>query len=156
MNISTKLLTRTAILLALAIAVQQVKIQWLTGPAINAILILAVGYVSLPSGVIIGLLTPILAFTQGIMPLAIAVPVIMLGNVIYCYGFYWGRKTNDLVGIALGAILKFALLAGAVNFVIQVPPKVSQALSFPQLVTATMGGLIAIAILQYLPKKGAN
>ncbi|MFZ7103683.1 MAG: hypothetical protein ACOWWO_13660 [Peptococcaceae bacterium] len=151
MNISTKILTRTAILLAVALAVQQIKLQWLTGPAINAILILAVGYAGVSSGVIIGLLTPVLAFTQGIMPLAIAVPFIMLGNIVYCYGFYWARKTNDLVGIAVGAILKFCLLAGAVKFIIQVPPKVAQALSFPQLVTAIIGGLIAAAILRYLP-----
>ncbi|MFZ5943015.1 MAG: ECF transporter S component [Bacillota bacterium] len=156
MNISVKVLTRSALLLALAIAVQQAKLQWITGPGINAILILAVGYSGLVSGLIIGLFTPILAFSQGIMPLAVAVPFIMLGNALYCLGFFWARKINDVVGIAVGALLKFSLLVLAVNFVIQVPPKVSQALSFPQLVTAIIGGIIAIIILKGISKINKN
>lgn len=152
MKITTKLITRTAVLLALAIAVQQLKVQWLTGPAVNAILILATGYSGLLGGIIIGLFTPIMAFLQGIMPLAIAVPFIMGGNALLCLGYYWARKVNDVVGITIGAILKFSFMTFAVNFIIQVPPKVAQALSFPQLVTALTGGVIAIIILRYLPK----
>jgi len=152
MKITTKLITRTAILLALVFAVQQMKVQWLTGPAVNTILILATGYTGLLAGLIISLFSPVMAFFQGIMPLAIAVPFIMLGNALLCLGFYWARKVNDLVGITIGAILKFGFLSLAVNFIIQVPPKVAQALSFPQLVTALTGGVIAIIILRYLPK----
>ncbi|KJS83749.1 MAG: hypothetical protein JM58_12175 [Peptococcaceae bacterium BICA1-8] len=152
MKITTRVITRAAILLALAIAVQQMKVQWLTGPAINAILILATGYTGILTGIIIGLFTPVMAFLQGIMPLAIAVPVIMVGNALLCLGFYWARKVNNLVGITVGAIIKFSFLSLAVNYIVQVPPKVAQALSFPQLITALIGGIIAVIILNYLPE----
>lgn len=153
----TNILTRTALLLALAIAVQQFKIQWLTGPAINAILIMAVGYAGIYSGVLLGILTPILAFTQGIMPLMIVVPFIMGGNVLYCLGYYLLQKKNGLLGICLGALLKFSFFALAVNFIIEVPPKVSYALGVPQLITALTGGVIAWVILRYLPfNRGKN
>ena len=151
MKLTTRMLTTTALLLALAIAVQQFKIQWLTGPGINAILFLAVGYNGAYSGVLIGLFTPILAFMQGIMPLAPVVPFIMLGNGLLCLGFAWAKNINLVVGVATGAILKFTLLAIAVNFIIEVPPPVALALGTPQLVTAITGGLVAIAILKYLP-----
>ena len=152
MKITATIITRTAILLALTIAVQQMKVQWLTGPAINAILILATGYTGILTGIIIGIFSPVMAFLQGIMPLAIAVPVIMVGNALLCLGFYWARKVNNLVGITVGAIVKFSFLSLAVNFIIQVPPKVAQALSFPQLITALIGGVIAVMILKYLPE----
>jgi len=152
MRLNTKTLTRTALLLALAIAVQQfLKIQWLVGPSINAILILAVGYNGLLSGVTIGLLTPLLAFTLGIMPLAVVVPFIMVANACLCLGYAWLKKAQPVLGVLVGALLKFGFLALAVNFIIQVPPKVATALGFTQLITALTGGLVALIILKYLP-----
>lgn len=148
---NTKILTRTALLLALAIAVQQFKIQWLTGPAINAILILAVGYCGIYSGITIGILTPILAFMQGLMPLLIVVPFIMIGNICLCVGFNWFKNNIPLVGIILGALLKYGFFALAINFLIEVPPKVAHALGIPQLITALTGGIVALVILKYLP-----
>lgn len=151
MKLNTRMLTTTALLLALALAVQQMKIQWLTGPGINAILILATGYISVLSGIIIGIFTPLLALTMGIMPFAPAIPFIMIGNASLCIGYAWAKKINPMVGVVTGAILKFALLTLAVKYIIDAPPPVAAALGFPQLVTALIGGLIAIVILRYLP-----
>ena len=75
MKFNTRMLTTTALLLALALAVQQFKIQWLTGPGVNAILILATGYIGALSGIIIGIFTPLLALIMGIMGFAPAIPL---------------------------------------------------------------------------------
>ena len=151
MKFNTRMLTTTALLLALALAVQQFKIQWLTGPGVNAILVLATLMCAL-SGIIIGIFTPLVALIMGIMPFAPAIPFIMLGNALLCIGYTWGKKINPLVGVVTGAILKFILLSLAVRYIIAAPPPVAAALSFPQLVTALTGGLIAIIILRYLPR----
>ena len=154
MSISNRI-TRTALLLALALAVQQFKIQWLTGPAINAILILTIAYVDIYSAATIGLITPVLALVNGIMPLAIVAPFIMISNVVYVIFFNWQFRKNIFVAISLAAIAKFIVLGFAVNFIIDVPTKVGYMLSTPQLFTAVTGGIIASIIIKYLPLENA-
>lgn len=151
----TRSITRTSLLLALALTVQQVKIQWLTGPAINAILILAVAYVGVHSAVLIASVTPILALMNGIMPLAIVVPFIILGNILYVLMFNWQYGKNNIAGVALASILKYLALMLSVKFIIEVPEKVAFALSTPQLITALSGGVMAIVIIKYLPLEKA-
>ncbi len=150
MSISNKI-TRIALLLALAITVQQLKIQWLTGPGINAILILAAAYTDTYSASILGLLTPVMAFLFGIMPIAIVVPFIMISNIIYILFYKLQYSNNIFVAISLASIMKFLVLAFAVKFIISVPPGVAYALSTPQLFTAVLGGAIASLIIKYLP-----
>ena len=60
----TRMLTRTALLLALCVVVQQFKTvsQFITGPLVNLILLLAALAVGLGSGLCIAVLSPILAF----------------------------------------------------------------------------------------------
>ena len=148
-------ITRTALLLALAIAVQQFRIQGLTGPAINAILILTIAYVDVYAAAIVGSVTPILAVINGIMPLAIVAPFIIIANIVYVFSYNWQYKNNKFSAIALSAILKYAVLAIAVTFIIEVPPPVAYALTTPQLFTAVSGGIIGTIIIKYLPLENA-
>ena len=81
--INVKWLARTAILLALTLAFQMIGLpQPVTGPAVNAMLLISGTYVGALGGIIIGLLTPLIAFARGILPppLAPMIPFIMLGN----------------------------------------------------------------------------
>ncbi|MZP30453.1 ECF transporter S component [Heliobacterium undosum] len=151
MNIT--LLTRTALLLALALLFTQVKLQWVSGPAVNALLIIATAANGLWSGVLLGALTPVLAFLGGFMPLVFVVPVIAAGNILFCVTFAWLHKRNGMAAVAAGATLKFLLLALSVNYLIQVPPPVAKALSLPQLFTALAGGALALLLLRYLPAR---
>ncbi|WP_049754071.1 ECF transporter S component [Heliomicrobium modesticaldum] len=149
---NTGIMVRTAVLVALAVVVQQIKVQWLAGPAVNALLIIATGYNGLWSGLLLGCLTPFLAFLAGIMPLVAVLPVIAAGNSILCISYHLLKKRNALLALAIGALLKFALMAAAVNYLIQVPPPVAKALSLPQLATAVTGGLVGMLVLRYLPQ----
>jgi len=148
-------ITLTAVLLALTLAVQMVGLpQPLTGPAVNAMLILSTAFVGPTGGIIIGALTPFVAFMRGILaaPLAPMIPFIMIGNGVLVFIFWLFRRfiSNKLFasigGIIVGAVAKYLILSSAVNFIVVVPKAVAHAMQLPQLITALIGGAIALAI----------
>ena len=154
MTISTKALTRSAIILALAIAIQLAKLpQPFTGPAINALLFIAAALVGPMGAVLIGLCTPIVAFAFGIMPFVPAVFIIMLGNATLVIVFSVLEKRRVLAFLA-AAICKFAIMALLIQYIIpgllqiKIPAKVAGALTIPQLWTALAGAVVAFIILK--------
>ncbi|MBF8437440.1 ECF transporter S component [Halanaerobiaceae bacterium Z-7014] len=167
---STKFWTRTAILLAAALAFQMGGFpQPVTGPAVNAVLIIAVGLIGPLAAVIIGAFTPIIAFIRGILPppLGPMIPAIVFGNALYAIIFFfisWSRKRtkpatakikvfsiSTILAVIVGALAKFFILAWAVNFMVQVPEPIAQMMTLPQLYTALVGGGIALLVLKALP-----
>ncbi|NLZ51683.1 MAG: ECF transporter S component [Thermoanaerobacteraceae bacterium] len=152
---SIRWLTRTAILLAITLAFQMLGFpQMITGPAVNAMLLLSGTYVGGLGAVIIGMLTPFIAFIRGILapPLAPMIPFIMLGNAIFVLTYVVSQRklgkgfTGAGIGLILGAIIKFLVLSSAVRFIVNVPPPVAQAMQIPQLYTAILGGVVAIVV----------
>ncbi len=153
MNSSVKWVTRAAILLALAIAVQSLRLgQMITGPVVNAVLLTAAVLVGPWGGAAIGLLTPLTAFLLGQLNpvLAPAIPFIMAGNAVLALVFGFGRRINVYLGAVAAAVLKYLLLAAAVRYIIAIPPKVGIALQVPQLITALIGGAVALLVLEAL------
>lgn len=156
MKITTKFLTRSALILALAIAVQSVRMpQFITGPLVNTLLFLAAGFIGPLSAVLIGTMTPLLAFAFGIMPLAPAIPVIILGNV--SLGLVFGYlQRNPYLGVAAASFVKYGVMFLGVYYLlpflanINLPPKVINMLTTPQLFTALGGGALAIVIFKAL------
>lgn len=164
---STIFWTRTAILLALALIFQMGGFpQPITGPVINAILFLSVFLVGPAAGISIGILTPIMAFIRGILPppLGPLIPFIAIGNsfLVLVYAitskvlqvkieqvFTWRR----ILAMVIAAIIKFLILAGAVTFLVEIPPPIAQMMTLPQLYTALVGALIALLIYKTLPFK---
>ncbi len=64
-----KLLTRTALLMALTIALQGIRMPPVfTGPLVNFMLILSTAMVGIRGGTFIGFFTPLIALTLGIIP----------------------------------------------------------------------------------------
>ncbi len=147
-------LTRTAVLLALTLAVQFLGLpQWFTGPLVNAFLLLASSLVGMGSGVVIGLLTPWIALLRGILPppLAPVVPFIMLGNALLVIIFSLITRKKEVpwlnvLALVLAAFGKYLLLSQAVRYLVEVPPRVAQAMQIPQLLTALAGGAIALLV----------
>lgn len=169
MKKTTTFITRTAILLALAL-IFQVGLRTIpfaqpfVGPLVNFVLIFAAVFVGMASGVIIGMLTPLIAFVLGIMPLFPVVPFIMLGNALMVIAFSVTRKVSgyygDYMGVAFGAFVKFVFLALSVRYVITlfitVPPPIIVALSLPQLYTAITGGLGAVIVAKIFSRTVLN
>jgi len=178
LRLEVRFIVRTAILLALTLVMQLAGFpQPITGPAVNAMLILSTIFAGPLGAIIIGCLTPFLAFLRGIMGFAPLIPYIMLANIIYVICFYLVRQairktfgTNSLesfscsvkgfisggCGIIVGAYFKFLVLSSAVKFFIaDAKPKIAQAMQLPQLFTALLGGAIALIVAAALVRTGA-
>lgn len=177
MKITTKQITTTAALLAICIIFQYFKptSTYITGPIVNATLILATIGAGLVSGALISIIAPITAFFFTGSPIMAAIPlmfpVIMLGNlllVLFTYFFYNKVKfpLHFELGLLLGSIVKALFLGLLVVYVI-IPtfgsdvashlPKVLDTakimFSTTQLITATTGSIIAYLV--WIPLKKA-
>ena len=154
--------------------------QLITGTCVNCVLAVAVLYAGYGSGVAIALISPVLAFLFGISQPITVVPI-MAGNTCYVILFRLiaGKSGKPFwrmpVALATAAVSKFAVLYLLVVQVIctlvpdlflgkklgdQVllaggmlkPDKLPLMFSWPQLVTAICGGVLAIAIVPVLRK----
>jgi len=156
--------TRTGVLLALALVFQigfRAIAQSAVGPLVNFVLVISGGLVGTLSGIIIGSLTPLVAFFFGIMPKFPLVPFIMVGNALLVILFNIIRKRvpkyGEYIGLIIAALGKFIFLAFSVRYIIvlfmpKIPGPIVAALSLPQLYTALIGGGLAILIMKLLPK----
>ena len=157
MQTSTRIkwLTRTAFLLAIALVFQMGGFpQPITGPLVNTVLYLAASIVGWQGGILIGILTPLVAAMRGILPppLAPLIPFIALGNSLMVVLFYLLKFKNKIIAIIIASLVKFSILFSAVNLLVQVPPAVSQMMSLPQLITALTGGIVALLVMALLKK----
>ena len=144
-----KFLTRTAVLLAVALVFQMGGLpQPLTGPLVNMVLYLAAILIGIWSGIFIGIFTPVIAFVRGILPppLAPMIPFIALGNGVLVILFAIIKKKNIYLAIGIASLIKFLILASAVRFLVAVPDPVAQMMTFPQLLTALGGGVLALLV----------
>jgi len=143
-----------------------IHLQWLTGPIINALLILILFLVGVRSALVAALVPSLMALAGGLLPavLAPAVPFIMIANVIYVLSIdrIYDRSKNVgrgyWAGVFTGAILKFAFLYVSVSWIASLLIKqelaaaVAKMMSWPQLITAVLGGLIAWLVLKWLKR----
>lgn len=173
MKLKTRQITITAILLAICIVSQFFKnlSVYLTGPVINAALILTVLYAGLACGIILSIITPVTSFFITGSPVMAAIPAmfpcIMIGNIILvaAVALLWERcgKTAGLpVSITIGAAAK-ALFTGILISLIILPnllPEKMQPMmhvlqlqfSVTQFLTALIGGIYAVIIYSVLRK----
>lgn len=140
--------------------------QWLTGPIVNAILVIALFLVGIRSALVLCLVPSMMALSGGLIPAVLApiVPFIMLGNIIFVIAidrscaYIRNEKKAYWVGLFVGAFLKFIFLFFSVNVIAkllikqELVLKVAQMLSWPQLATALSGGMLAWLVLKSLKK----
>jgi len=177
MNKKIRWITETAILLALLVTLQALTKgfgQFVTGSCVNAVLGVAVLVGGLASGVTVALVSPVLAFLLGIAPQILTVPAIMAGNTVYVLllHFLADRSGKNLLKQAVAWIAaaagKFATLWVIVVQIIcgvmsesllaagTLKAPMLKALpatfSWPQLVTALIGGAVALLIVPVIRK----
>ncbi len=173
MTKKTLLVARTGIVIALAVVIQLfggtvlavmgTNKQFVIGSLINACLLVATASGGLAGGAIVSFVTPLIAAFTGQAAVAAFIlpfsPVIGLGNFALVF-FFWlfTRKNksllNSYIGIGMGAIVKFCILFIGVHIglsLISIAEPLQVAIKFmfswPQLVTAVIGGLVATAII---------
>ena len=146
--------------------------QIITGSLVNMMLIISAAIVGMSSGVTIGVLSSILATLLGMGPIFPQItPLIAAGNailvVIICIGFNMtgGLKggasaAGKLAVVAVAAAVKCGFLWLTVpkmlGLIAEVKPPQAKMLtimfSWPQAITAVIGGLLALAVLPAVKK----
>ena len=177
MNKKIKWITETALMLSLLICLQALTKpmgQLVTGSCVNAILAISALVGGLSCGLVVALCSPVLAFLLGIAPAALTVPAIMAGNAVFVVllsqlADKTGKQiVKQVFAWVLAAVGKFAALYAIVVWLIcgvlaesllasgaMKPPMLTNlpaTFSWPQLITALIGGAIALAITPVLRK----
>ena len=175
-------ITEAAIMLALLVALQAVTKplgQLVTGSCVNGVLALTVLLVGMSGGITVALISPVFAFLFGIAPNLVTVLPIMAGNVCFVVllRLIAGKTLKPIwrkpVALAAAAGVKFAILyllvvkvicgvaSGALlgkklgSVVVLAPPMLKMLpamFAWPQLITALIGGAVALTIWPLLKK----
>lgn len=171
MNKKVDFVVRTAILLALAVLFQSLRLflpipslvdQYVIGSLVNFCLIVAAITVGVEGGLMVAILTPVVAFLQSVLPNPVMVPFVALGNAALVVLVALLYRKNKYLALAAGAMCKFLVLYIMVVHVaiplfmpdMPLPAKELLTLKFswPQLVTASVGGMLALMVLPVLEK----
>lgn len=177
MNKKVRWITETAVMLALLVALQALTKgfgQFVTGSCVNAVLAVTVLTAGLSSGIVVAVLSPVLAYLLGIAPQILVLPAIMVGNTVFVVllrliaGTDSKKTLQQIAAWLIAALAKFAALYLIVVKVVcgVMAPSLLAAgtlkepmlkalpatFSWPQLITALIGGGIALLIVPALRK----
>lgn len=167
-------ITQTAVMTALLITLQWVTVgtsafagQYITGSCVNAVLAVTTLLCGMWSGITVAVLSPFFAFFLGIGPKLIQiVPAVAIGNFVFVvllhlligerkYYFIWKILTVVFCAVVKFAVL-YLLVAKLLVPLLMLPDKQALMLgtmfSYPQMITAAIGGLLAIMIVPILKK----
>lgn len=142
------------------------------GSLVNLVLFVAVATTGVWGGIVIAIATPVVALLQGHIPFPQMIFVVAAGNLalVLVFNIFVNKIASlKLVGVISAAVIKTAVLWTTVSLAIApflpnfLPGKPAKALglikttliasfSWPQLVTALIGGAIALAIIPVLKK----
>lgn len=164
-------IAKTGVLIALLIAFQWATAptqafagQYITGSLVNCVLAVATLIGGLYSGIVVAVLSPFCAFLLGIGPKLIqVVPIIALGNIVLVIVLHLMWRPNkpfwyQELSVIPAAFAKFAALYLGITVLlpalgVTLPPKLILMLSsYPQLVTALIGGTLAMLLMPLLKK----
>lgn len=135
--------------------------QWITGPLVNAVLIIVLFLSGRRLAMVIAFVPSLMALSGGLLPLIAAplVPIIILSNLVfiasidYFYHRFHGAEPY-WPAVVFGSLLKFAFLSIAAKVMVMFmnSPKLEMIIntmfSWPQLFSALLGGIVAFAVLK--------
>jgi len=162
---NNRIITRTALLLALTLLFQSLRLfipippflsSFIIGSLVNACLLVAAEKAGFWSGFFIAMIVPIAAYFQMMLPIPVFIIPVALGNLAYiCLFLFAGKWWGRLTGITLAALGKAGLVYAAFTWLlsfIAIPTKIAAgimlAMSWPQLVTGVVGGLLASIVVK--------
>jgi len=134
--------------------------QMITGPLVNALLFIAVCLFGARIAILIGLIPSLVALSLGFLPIVSAqiIPFIMVSNalLILIFDIFW--KKNYWAGIVAASLGKFIFLSFFSRLVLELSMKekiaitLANMMSWPQLFTALVGGLLAYVFLRKIKR----
>ncbi len=170
-------ITETALMLALLVTLQYLTKplgQIVTGSCVNTVLAVAVLVGGLWCGITVALISPVMAYLLNIAPQILTVPAIMVGNTVFVIMLYFladvtGKNLpRQAAAWLLAAVAKFAALylivvklicgvlsEGLLASGTMKPPMLQmfpQMFGWPQLITALIGGAVALSIVPLIRK----
>lgn len=177
MNKKIRWITETAVMLALLVSLQALTKpmgQLVTGSCVNAVLAVSALVGGISTGLTVALISPVLAYLLGIAPQILTVPAIMAGNSVFVIllsllADKTGKNTlRQLMAWGAAAAAKFVSLYAIVVWLIcgvlserllasgvmKAPmlKALPATFSWPQLITALIGGGVALLIVPVLRK----
>lgn len=134
--------------------------QGLSGSMVNAVLFIATVILGVRTASLLALMPSLVSLAIGFLPFVLfpVVPFIMASNIILIYIFDYLRRKNYWLAMISASFLKFIFLyltsSVVIKFVIakQLAGALSLMMSWPQLVTAIFGGVIAYFFLKSIRK----
>lgn len=163
---STRRIVLTGLMLALTLVFQMLRFFipmpsqlsiFIIGTLVNATLLVTVVLLGLGSGTIICVAAPMVAFFQGHIAFPWMVPIIAIGNFTIILIYYLFHSKAKGTAVLLSSFTKFVFLLISTRWFIgllEVPAKPAQVLSYafswPQLITALLGGIVSISVLRIL------
>lgn len=138
-------------LFGIAVLAPLAQNQFITGAIVNAVLFLSAFTLGIGSAVAIAFFPSLVSLGLGLLPVAMApmTPFIIFGNLILVTIFGWLKNKNYWLAATGASVLKFAWLALTSQFVISyfiqkpVAAKIAMMMSWPQLITALTGMVLA-------------
>jgi hypothetical protein len=133
-------------------------LQPVTGPIVNAILFLSTYFFILRDCYLLALVPSLIGAISGLLPAPLIpmIPYIIVSNFILIFVFAKFKNQNYWFAVMASSIAKFLFLFATSTFFMnlffkkELPLKIAQMMSWPQLATAVIGGVIAYLILLFL------
>ena len=167
-NSKVRWIARTAVLIALLVALQAVTRPLgntiITGSIVNMMLVISVMSCGLATGLTVAAVSPVMAAALGIAPNWLFAPFIALGNLalVTIWHLIGNRKMGPkyvpwIIALVTAAVAKFLIMHfGVVGIVMGLPFRLETLLgspfSLPQCLTASIGGVLAIIVFPTLKK----
>lgn len=164
--VSNRTLSRAGLLLALTLLFQSLRMImplppflsiFIIGTLVNTCLIIAARTVGIKLAAAIAVLAPIIAYFQQLLVLPVFIIPVAIGNVTYITLFKTGIKKGPLKALLAAALAKASILYLCFQYImliVEFPSPVAKGImmimSWPQFVTALLGGLVAIYVIRRL------
>ena len=162
---STKSITGTGLLLAVALLAQSLRLMFpfipnqvsmfLIGSIISATFVLATWRYGCKNGLVIAWVALVVVHLQGMLPLPPFIFITGLGTTAYVLVAHWLQHKPKLLLIIVAALVKAGVLFGGYSLffsLFQLPPKIVNAMlfvsSWPQLVTSSLGIILTLLIMK--------
>ena len=174
LHLDTTKVAGILLLLTLAVAIPGLGLpQTITGPLVNALLIITVETLGVGPALWVGVAPSVVAWGSGVLPapLLVMIPFIVGGNAVFAATHGVLRPVNYWLGVAIGAVLKCAWLWLAVTIVtvrpfsvqidgamrpVSIPPAMVSMMTWPQMATALTGGAVAFGVLKALKSRSRD
>ena len=133
MKTTTKKIAEAGLLFAIILVMQTIKniSAFISGPVINAVLVIAALELGIWWGVAFSVLTPLTSIliapaspmtAMTYATYGVNLPIIMIGNIIFVLFAYYGRKKGEkefFFGLILGAVIKWLFMWGSAELIIK-------------------------------------